>query len=54
MITERDTAPVARRGTEQPPRPGLLHVHRYRWSADQPFGNGSLYACRCGAVRCGF
>jgi hypothetical protein len=33
---------------------GRLHVHRFRWDAEEPFGNGSRYACSCGAVRAGF
>jgi hypothetical protein len=30
------------------------HVHWFRWAGDDQFGNGSLYSCRCGAVRPGF
>jgi hypothetical protein len=30
---------------------GVLHVHWYSRAADNPFGNGSLYACRCGVVK---
>jgi hypothetical protein len=33
------------------PRP---HVHWFRWKGEEPYGNGSLYLCRCGVVRSGF
>ena len=29
------------------------HVHWFRWAGYEPFGNGSRYACRCGAARAG-
>ena len=36
-------------------RPGMSrltgHVHWFHWDGEQPFGNGSLYRCRCGLVR---
>ncbi len=31
----------------------LPHVHRFRFVGVDPFGAGSRYACRCGAVRPG-
>jgi len=30
------------------------HWHRFRWLREDMFGNGSLYACRCGVVHSGF
>ncbi|WP_281246700.1 hypothetical protein [Geodermatophilus amargosae] len=30
-----------------------LHVHRFRWLADDPFSGSGLYTCRCGVVRLG-
>jgi len=30
------------------------HVHWFRWVGEDPFGTGSVYACRCGAARTGF
>ena len=32
------------------PRP---HLHWFRWAGHDPYGNGSRYECRCGAVRPG-
>jgi hypothetical protein len=31
-----------------------LHVHWFRWYGEDPYGNGSLFRCRCGVVRPGF
>ncbi|MGY1709506.1 hypothetical protein ACI8AC_08355 [Geodermatophilus sp. SYSU D00758] len=28
-----------------------LHLHQFRWAADDAFSGSSLYACRCGVVR---
>ena len=35
-------------------RRSALHLHRFRAAADNAFGNGTLYACRCGVVKQGF
>ncbi|NEK94501.1 hypothetical protein GCU67_10000 [Modestobacter muralis] len=32
-------------GTRRP------HLHLFSRQGDAPFGNGSLYVCRCGVVR---
>jgi hypothetical protein len=35
-------------------RPSALHLHWFRATFDNAFGNGSIYACRCGVVKQGF
>jgi hypothetical protein len=42
------------RGHARRDRPSRFHLHRFRWVGEEPFGNGSRYACRCGAVRVGW
>ncbi|SFF51497.1 hypothetical protein [Blastococcus tunisiensis] len=32
---------------------GTSHVHWFRWAGEEPYGNGSLYRCRCGEFRPG-
>jgi hypothetical protein len=34
-------------------RRSALHLHWFRATSDHAFGNGSLYACRCGVVKQG-
>ncbi|WP_199522253.1 hypothetical protein [Geodermatophilus marinus] len=44
--------PVPARPLGRAPRwRGRLHLHRFRWAADDAFSGSSLYACRCGVVR---
>ncbi|RZU34113.1 hypothetical protein [Blastococcus saxobsidens] len=43
---------------QRPARPASgaaarTHAHWFRWHGEDPFGNGSLYRCRCGVVRSG-
>lgn len=42
---------------ERAPRRTLLgialHVHRFRFAGEDPFGAHNLYRCRCGVVRPG-
>jgi hypothetical protein len=48
------SATVSARGYGRPV-PGrkrsALHLHRFRFASENPIGNGSFYACRCGVVK---
>ena len=53
-MTERNVQSSARRlPSVAGAFPRLVHVHRFRWTAEDPFSPSSLYRCRCGEVRPG-
>jgi hypothetical protein len=53
LLTTPPQTAVRSRSDQKRDSGGVLHLHRYLRSGDDPFSGSSLYRCRCGVTRPG-